>query len=698
MLWIGLVLLLAAVTLGAVLLLRGQGEKTVAITEVKNPQLSAGGVNGAPLSWEIKSYENKYVVTTTDGVTALRSEVADDLRVMQKISVSPNTQYVFSCEVKTTGVTTGRGAGLSIDNMDIDRSCVYSQPAQGTSDWTAVELAFTTMAKQTEVNLAMRMGGYSEATQGEASFRNIKLEQTDIAQTAFQQLTPWGDGSNDKGNDKENGETTEKDEYYYKEVFSLFLLAAIIAGVIMVVGFFTNLKRIVAYRLPRMEMTIGVLSILVVGVVLRFVLCAVFRGHETDMSCWISWGNTVANEGPASLYNGWCDYPPGYMAVLGIISKTLSIFGIGSRTMFGLFSYMVPAMLADFGCALLLVHVGRRQGMRESILLVLAGLVALNPAAVVLSGAWGQIDSILTFLLLLSFYCLSRNRRILSGLCFGLAIVFKWQALMFGPVLAVAFLLSIQDMKDLLNTALAVLAAVAAIFLISLPFKGEQKLFWIVDKFMEAQGGYDYASIEAYNFVALIGGNWKATEGTLFKELGWFAIVLSVAISTMIMVLERQRSKKIEKSLSDEPGNLYLAAAFCMYMIFTFGHFMHERYVFPVIFLLLFAYACYGDKRILLAAIFVTATTFLNEMTAMYIVSTPAINIVRGGREHNDLLYACSLAQTVSFLYFVWVCLDCMTGAGKKIRAAMGDLDMENAVEVKPPSETWVKEQSADGQ
>jgi len=655
------VLLLVAAAICAVLLLRGQGKPQAGEVKLKNPEFNAGGVGGAPLSWEIKSYEDQFTVRTEGGVVTLGSEVADDLRVLQKVSVASNTKYVLTCEVKTDGVSGGRGAGLSVDNMDIDKSCIYSEPVSGTSDWKRVELAFITMNKQTQVLLALRLGGYGEASAGRASFRNIAFEQTNVADVPFQQLMPWGDGSSGGG-----GEAKEKDEFYYKEVFSIILLASIIAAIVLLVGFYSNLKRIGAYELTKKKSNHGILAIIAAGVLLRFVLTWVFGGHETDMSCWIAWGGMVAGGGPASVYRGFCDYPPGYMAVVGLISGLQSLLGIGARTPLGLFGYMIPPMLADFGCAWLIVRIGRKQNLPEGIVLLLAGLVALNPAAVFLSGAWGQIDSVLTLFLLLSFYSLSNNKRLLSGIFFGLAVLFKWQALMFGPVLAAAFILSVKDSRDLRDTVLAVLAALLTIFLVSLPFRGEQGLFWIVERFDNAFGGYKFASIEAYNFIALIGGNWKPTSGTSFVLFGWVAIVLAIILSILMLADAWWRNRKNETDLFAEPGALYLAAAFCLFAIFTFGHYMHERYVFPVIFLLLGAYAYYRDKRILLAAIFVTITTFANSMTAMYIVSKPAMDFIRGGREHNDLLRAVSLAQVLSFGYFVWVCGDRILGWGKK--------------------------------
>ena len=103
---------------------------------------------------------------------------------------------------------------------------------------------------------------------------------------------------------------------------------------------------------------------------------------------------------------------------------------------------------------------------------------------------------------------------------------------------------------------------------------------------------------------------------------------------------------------------LYLSAGFCMYMIFTFGQYMHERYVFPVLLLLMVVFVLTGERRWLFCALVLSVTMFLNEATAMYVVSSLASATVRGGREHNTVVAVCSFAETVSFVYFAWLCHD----------------------------------------
>ena len=40
----------------------------------------------------------------------------------------------------------------------------------------------------------------------------------------------------------------------------------------------------------------------------------------------------------------------------------------------------------------------------------------------------------------------------------------------------------------------------------------------------------------------------------------------------------------------------------------------------------------------------------------MYVISNLASAVVRGGREHSDVVRICSAAETISFLWFAHIC------------------------------------------
>ena len=641
-----------------------------------------------PDGWYVNSYEDQYQVYGDEsGVVTLQSDIADDLRLCKKVTVQEGSLYVLAGYIATEGVANGRGASLSIDNYSLDKSCVYTQGLQGDNDFTETKLYFETKPGQTEIILALRLGGYSEASSGTVRFKDVSLRSGTADEGRYQLLEAWGGSSNDDDDD------AFRDEEHYKSFFAVIVWAAVLSGILLIFGVYRNRRLLTGKTLPDRTYWSGFAFIVVVGLLLRLILCALYRGHDSDMGCFIGWGQDIARNGTQQFYwaagHDWYDYPPGYMLFLGGYSAVLNLFRVDTGTVLGIFLYMLPAIAADLFLSLLLMSFARKQRINNAGALILGGLVFLNPALLFLTGAWGQIDSILTLWLVVSFLLLldpkpgtvDRNR-VLSGAVFGLAVMTKWQALMFGPVYAMAHLFLVrwgekEAGKDLRDTVLSALAAFAVILLISLPFKSDQGLFWFVDRFMTASAHYDYATVEAYNYFAFCGANWKrAGEYILpnvltFKQFGTVAILLAILCGFLTILRRRQAQKRLDSTLSEDKGFLFLAASLIMALIFTFGHYMHERYVVPILVMLLFAYAFYKDKRLLLAALLFTVTTFLNEMMAQYVVSNEAMSVIRGGREHNTVLRFWSGVEVLVCLYFGYVTADMLHDLTGRIQGAL---------------------------
>ena len=775
--------------------------------------------DGVPSGWTVNSYEGGYRTFGENGEVGFESFGADDLRFVRTVAVEPETCYVLSAEMSTEDVKEGQGATLSIDNYAIDGSFIYSEPLFGTNDWTPALLAFRTAKEQESVTLALRLGGYSAESSGSVRFRNVRLKQTDNAAIPFQNLSPV----------TQSADASERTEEDYENVFTTIFWIGAIAAIVLLFGLYGKGKQLMLSDEPANRKYEIFAALVMIGLVVRFVLCAVLKGHSTDMSCWQGWGCRVAEEGTHTFYvDNWCDYPPGYMLVCGLLYRIASIFPEGP---FRLFVYMVPAFLCDVLSGFLMLNRAKRFALGDKAALFLSGLIVLNPAAVFLSGAWGQIDSVLTVLLigtflLLNMSCEKPYYRVLAGLLYGVAILMKWQALIFGPVLALMYIMTGVDQwgtkrftAHVLWSVAAVIGAVGVLLLGSILFRGEgMDLLWMIERFRSASSGYDYASIEAYNYMTLFGGNWaKATNplfgsanagemllrinelfsktalligfptlvlrawnemrrrqpdqpnrafyellttsiitallflnGYLIKQipplnsgsglflrvidifrrvitafplygimmlavffrivfressgkpfLDWIkegsttvvgAMTLSAALCAFVLtyifgvilklfggaltwhvsgvlgivgagvltvflfVLYWNTHRKTRYSICVNRGLIFLlAACFCVW-VFTFGHYMHERYIFPALVLLLFAYAYDRDPHTLAAFCMLTVTTFMNEMMAMFVVSDGAKDLIRGGVIHNQLIAVISLMEFCAAMYLTAIC------------------------------------------
>lgn len=414
----------------------------------------------------------------------------------------------------------------------------------------------------------------------------------------------------------------------------------------------------------KLQRGIAIAAAMIVAFALRIVLSYIFIGHGTDITCFVNWGDYIAKNGPQNFYTGFgfSDYPPGYMHVLGAMSQLALSLGheiyIGSGfDMFYVNCIKLPALLVDLAAAYIVYRIAiKRFSFKSSYLLML--LVAFSPIAAYISGAWGQIDQILTVLILVSCLLLNANKPILGGLVYGMAICIKPQALMFGPLIAVAYICYIIDgktntvaqgkhmntvLKRILQTAAAVFSAVAIIALCAIPFTGDQPWYWIIDKYVSTATSYKYSTVNAYNLYALLGQNWRPTAdvaiaGITYGQLGTFGIILSVVTGSVFYILGRKKN----------PGALYLAAAYMLAAIFTIGHYMHERYLFPIILLLMVAYLYYRDTRIMYTFMAYTFTLLINCIAAFYY----PIYGKYGLYWDDTLVFWCSLINVGIILFF----------------------------------------------
>lgn len=604
-----------------------------------------------PAGWELSAYLNdadsvSATLASEDGIPqiVLSNWVGNDARVTQEVAVQPSTVYRLSAEIRTSGVEYGTGANLSVDNYPIDGTYCYSENLFGSDAWRAVALYFRTGAEQTKINAALRLGGYGTTAIGTAEFRNVSLYECVATDARIVDLATENGTVSSQGDasEAEAAKTTANDPLYLALAFTIALGAGF-------VWFYRNDMRYAA----RLSETVGrpqlALMIILLGAfVLRAVLSILFYGHPTDINCFMAWGNMVIEQGPQNFYTSgaFADYPPGYMYLCGALAGICKLLGIPYGTDAMALLFKMPSTFADLATVYLLYRLAKKTRLGERGALIIAGAYAFTPTLMFVSGAWGQIDSVLALIIALTIWLLQGDKRILAGAVYGLGILMKPQALMFGPILAVAFVLDIIDhraqwKKKLIETVLAVIAALAVLFVLSLPFKGSQDTWWLIGKYRSTASSYHYVSIEAFNFGSLLGWNWKTADtlilGIPYYRFGMVMIVISVLFSAVLYFFGRKRSR----------GALYLASALGVLLIFTFGHYMHERYMIPALLLLLVAYLYYDDRRLLAVFGGLSAVSLLNAACAYYVVNHTAAR----GTLYDIITFVGSLAMVTLTVY-----------------------------------------------
>ena len=407
-----------------------------------------------PAGWELSAYQSDaesvsaYVLNDDDGqlVITIENLVPNDSRVCQTVAVSPDTVYRLRADVRTTDVENGTGANLSIDNYPIDGTYCYSENLFGTDAWRTVTLYFRTAPEQTSVNVALRLGGYGTTAEGAAEYRNVSLyacAQTsgEIVDLATENGTISGtSGASDAAAAEESTGANGK------------LILALAATAFLTLGYIWLYRKHLRRQNERLEPAVrpstALLILLLGAFVLRVFLSLLFYGHPTDINCFMAWGNMVL-DGTSKFYTSgsFTDYPPGYMYICGALAWFCRTVGIGYGTDGMALLFKLPATAADLIGTWLLYRLAKKNGAGEKTALLLAGVFALCPVLAFVSGAWGQIDSVLALLLVLTMLLFQDGKRVAAGALYGLAILFKPQALMLGPILAVAYAADILNAK-----------------------------------------------------------------------------------------------------------------------------------------------------------------------------------------------------------------------------------------------------------
>ncbi len=423
--------------------------------------------------------------------------------------------------------------------------------------------------------------------------------------------------------------------------------------------------------------------VLALALALRLALALVTEGYPYDMSCFVAWGDKLAAQGPAAFYSEgyFADYPPGYLWVLGLVGVVRAALGIAYESRWTYLLLALVPSVCDCVSAALVYAVARRGTVGRQMALVLAAFTAFDPLLLFDTAVWKQIDGAFTLPLLLCFLLLEQRRYLPAAVWFGLALAIKPQALLFGPVLAACFLAGIAVEQDRLRAfgrcfggaALALLAPL----LTSIPFFGLARLGpRLVEKYTDTMSGYPYASINAFNWLAALGGNWKSlSEPALFgmswQQLGWVHILL-VTAGLAYFALRSSRSGRFSP---------LLLAAYYGIGIFTLSHCMHERYMVSGVLLTLLAAARWNDIRLYAAGVGLSLTGFIN-LAAVYSLT---------GTEDEWLTSATSatvailtgLGETVCFVLLLFAVWD-ITRHGHTLALPAGRVNAAAAPDAQP--------------
>jgi len=300
----------------------------------------------------------------------------------------------------------------------------------------------------------------------------------------------------------------------------------------------------------------------------------------------------------------------------------------------------LPSIVADIATAYLIYRLAGKYLSRE-ISILLSAFYAFNPAVMINSTFWGQVDSFFTFIVVSSLYMLSEKKIGLASALFTAAVLMKPQGIIFLPVLFFELVRG-KSFKSFLTAAAFALGTAAMIIL---PFALSKDALWIFKLFSNTMGEYPYASVNAFNFFSLIGKNYAKDATTMFllsyHNWGMIFIVIITAFSWFIYIKGNSRAFA------------FAAALLLIAGVFVFSTRMHERYLFPAVALSILAFIYLKDKRLLLLSAGFSSTVYINTHLVLFETSK-GINFV----SFNPVLIIASLLNVLLFFYLVKVLFD----------------------------------------
>ena len=585
----------------------------------------------------------------------------NDARWAQVVEVEPNTIYRFSAMVRAEGVGAGGyGANLSIGGVNVYSEMLYDTGG----DWVELSLTGRTGPEQTQMAVFARIGGYGDdnLNTGVAWFDDLSLVKVDDSEAGDAVYNFYAGSTADSGGDW-GATAVEEEPPRYTET----LLLGAFGYVLVVVAFARKARSPLAVKKSRVPWAVG--GILLAALILRLIVAAKIRGYNTDIGCFEAWSERMAQVGPLNFYaeDYFCDYPPGYMLLLAPVALLRSLFGIAyDSTAHIVLLKLLPILCDLLGAMLVYRFSEKRLGSRAALLL--CAFYAFDPAVLVDSAAWGQIDSVLTLLLVVCALRMAEGGYISSLAAFALAVLVKPQALLFAPVGLAALIVRVVgrfrdpavEKRRATREAWTALAGIAVALVIlwgvALPFSAQSGLSpieWLWEKLFGATQGYRYMTVNTLNLYVILGQNWlRLEEAGVWPYVAWGAFALAYLYAIFLQLLSKDGRK------------VFLTGAVLIVLVCTFGPMMHERYVYPAVILLLLAYADCRDRRLLWSALALTVTLFMNEALVLQGGMTE-LNYGHLDSSENWLNVSLSVVNVINALFLAWTALDVCRPAGR---------------------------------
>ncbi|MBF0521135.1 MAG: hypothetical protein HQK92_15605 [Nitrospirae bacterium] len=549
----------------------------------------------------LSPFEKKYYLT-------LKNVETGESQVIQALTVSPSTFYKISCMVKASSVSTfGAGAYVGLREHHVPPGVLhgtfgdmygnyrslggYSGYLYDTHErWVPLSATVKTAQSQTTLMAVAGLGTYGKFSSGEAFFDNCSVTS-----------------------DRVNNERL----YYFKNNKSIsdFLSVSgpeakfVLYNTTIAVVFFLicvfGIKNRVFLDIVGRDLSVLFATALTVRILAAFYI----EGYPFDIELFKKWAVYIGQKGIANYYSGeiFADYPPVYVYIIYVIQLLGRIFSIVPDSRLFFVVLKLPAITTDILCAFIIYKTSKQNGLDQSMSVVLSALFLFNPAIIVNSSVWGQVDSVFTLALAMAAWFLVNGKVEKSILSFTISILIKPQGLLFIPVYLWAFILSTEKRRYFYSIFLSVVLFYAAF----IPFYGKIDLIEPVKFFAGKFSQYPYATNSAFNLYALFDGMSVPVEDIFFllsyKTAGLLMVLAGIVVSLYIYIKKR------------DANLIYFTAFFLFSFFYVFATQMSSRYIYPALIFSILAFISTRDFKIIFLYAVFSLTMFLNDSHIQYL-------------------------------------------------------------------------------
>ncbi|GAA0134547.1 hypothetical protein YSY43_13870 [Paenibacillus sp. YSY-4.3] len=614
---------------------------------VQNPGFELGD-SEVPDSWEMDRWSreegvSRFGVDRGDAHSGEQSAwienvQPDHAKWVQRIPVEPSSTYLISAWIKVLSIGDGE-VGANIFPLGVGGG--YPDIKEPPGEWRQIQFYGVTGPEQRELKIAAAIGGYGRLNTGKALFDDISVEKVEGLPNGITALPLGTDTSGNiggEGADNPNEGAGQGDGTASSAVTSQVpILPIMLWSALFAILFAWLYRRMIAQSHPLDRGSHSyrgwMLLALIAGLLLRIWIGYTVRGFETDMNTFMSWARHVVERGLGGFYSEgiFADYPPGYIYILYVLGLVQEWLGLGYGSAGAALLFKLPSILADLVAGYLLYRAGRSK-FGDRVGWVLAVMYLFNPAVLINSAGWGQVDAFYALFLISSLTALSERRLEKSAVWFAIAAIIKPQTFIFAPV----WLLAVLYYRSWKRIAVSVLLGAVTFALLALPFFWNQGgLPALINLYKTTLASYPYATVNAFNLYALFGHNWAPLDQRwlLLPFRTWGLLFILAAVVYAIYISLRRRGRDLSKT--------YFIALALIVIVFVAGTKMHERYMFPALLLCLFSFIQSRDRRLLYLYLGFSLTQYVN---VAYVLGYLNLGMSPG---NDGIVLLCSLANVV---------------------------------------------------